>query len=356
MSAAIHNFFIEQGSAFQITFEYLNNDNTAVDLTNYCIRLRMKDNTNTVRLYTSNVGCNAYSLVKSSSGAITWSLSSASTKNFVFDFANYDLDITDSRTEETSRIATGRIEVIKTNFSECITGNDNKVCSPCEVISCSDSDGFPLFPIETPTPTGDGTGTGPTPTPTAANPCDIMQEDLCDYLCQNIDMFGKLYSGDSLTISDNSIVSGTISVPDTGVITNIELGINNLRHTSHQDISMILVPPSGNKILLSSHNKIRNYNSTNGSSFAFSNRALPGTYLNNRSSDFYVNILDKTNIYKFSSDLVNEDTLTANLTELVGHSCSGDWTLIVRDDDIGGSGSISGWNLVLTYEPPPYSE
>jgi subtilisin-like proprotein convertase family protein len=351
MAAAVYNFFIEQGSAFQITFEYLNNDNSPVDLTNYCVRLRMKDNNNIVRLYTSNPpACINYTLLKSSSGSIVWTLTSSATKDFTFDFANYDLDLIESSSTDSLRISTGRIEVIKNNFPECITGNDSRICSSCESITCEDSSGFSLFPI-TPTPTEGGSGVSPTPTPTIGNPCDIVQEDLCGYLCQNIDMFGKLYSGSGLTISDNSIVSGIIAVPDTGVITNVELGIDSLKHTSHQDISIILVPPSGNKILLSSHNKIKNYNTTNGTSFAFSNRALPGTYLNNRSSDFYVNILDKTNIYKFSND-----TLTTNLTGLVGHSCSGDWTLIIRDDDIGGSGSISGWNLVLTYEPPPYSE
>lgn len=356
MAAAIHNFFIEQGSSFQITFEYLNSNNTPVDLSNRCVRLRMKDNNNLVRLYTSSVGCDNYSLVKSSSGAIVWTLSSLSTRNFIFDFANYDLDITDPSTDDSLRIATGRIEIIKTNFPECVAGNDNKVCSACESISCQDSDGFSLFPTATPAPTGGGTGVGPTPTPTIENPCNIIQENLCGYLCQNMDMFGKLYSGDQLIIADNSTVSGTISVSDTGVITNVELAINNLKHTSHQDISMILVPPSGNKILLSSHSKINNYNNANGSSFAFSNRAFPGTYLNNRSSDFYVNIFDKTNIYRYSSNNISDDVLTANLTDLVGHSCSGNWTLIIKDDDIGGSGSISGWNLVLTYEPPPYVE
>lgn len=350
MAAAVYNFFIEQGSRFEITFEYLNNDNSPVDLTNYCVRLRMKDNNNIVRLYTSNPpSCINYTLLKSSSGNIIWSLTAAATKDFIFDFANYDLDIIESDSQDVLRIATGRIEVIKNNFPECITGNTSRVCSSCEEITCADSNGLSLLPT-TPTPTNGGSGVGPTPTPTAANPCDIVQEDLCGYLCQNIDMFGKLYSGSGLVISDNSVVSGTITVPDTGIITNVELGIDSLKHSSHQDISMILVPPSGDKILLSSHNKIKNYNN-NGTSFAFSNRALPGTYLNNRSSDFYVNILDKTNIYSFDND-----TLTANLTGLVGHSCSGDWALIIRDDDIGGSGSISGWNLVLTYEPPPYTE
>ena len=42
MSAAIHNFFIEQGSDFQITFRYLDTNEVPVDLTNYCVSLLWK--------------------------------------------------------------------------------------------------------------------------------------------------------------------------------------------------------------------------------------------------------------------------------------------------------------------------
>lgn len=353
MAAATYNFFIEQGSFFEITFQYLDVNGNPIDLTNYCIRLRMKDNNNFVRLYSSSVQCENYTLSKNIDGNITWSLPAFSTKDFIFSSAVYDLDVSENSVDN-RRIATGRIEIIPNNFSDCSSGNTSKICSSCETISCDDSNGFGVAASgggivpseEQPTPT---------PTPPVVSPCDIIQEDFCGYLCQGMDMFAKMYSGSSINIPDNGMISGTINIPDTGIITNIEFAVDKLTHSHPQDLSMILVPPSGNKILLSSHNKIKNYNTASGLSFAFSNKAIPNIYLNNRNTnDYYLNILDKTDNYKFSTDNINYENLDVSITGLVGHSCSGNWSLIIKDEDIGSSGSVSGWHMLITYEPPPY--
>jgi len=355
MAAAIYNFFIEQGSFFEITFQYLDVNSNPIDLTNYCIRLRMKDNTNVVRIYGSEVACNNYTLSKSSDGFITWSLPASVTKDFTFTSAVYDLDV-NSDSIDSRRISTGRIEIIPNNFVDCIGGNPSRICAPCDALICDDSNGTNISEDGdggTPVPTGENPT--PTPTPTTISPCDIIQEDFCGYLCQGMDMFGKMYSGPYMNIPDMGSISGTISIPDTGIITNIEIAIDKLTHSHPQDLSMILVPPSGNKILLSSHNKIKNYNPSSGLSFAFSDKALPSIYLNNRNSnDYYLNILDKKQNYKFTLDNINYENFDTSITGLVGYSCSGNWSLIIRDEDIGSSGSISGWHMVITYEPPPY--
>lgn len=356
MAAATYNFYIEQGSFFEITFQYLDINSNPIDLTNYCIRLRMKDNLNNVRLYSSNASCENYTLSKNANGYITWSLPSLTTKDFTFTSAVYDLDVnSEDNNRDNKRISTGRIEIIPNNFSDCGSGSTSRICSPCEAIVCDDSNGFSINTNDNGGPSPTGETPTPTPTPPVQSPCDIIQEDFCGYLCQGMDMFGKMYSGQSINIPDNGVASGTINVPDSGVITNIEFAIDKLTHTHPQDLSMILVPPSGNKILLSSHSKIKNYSSTSGLSFAFSNKALPGTYLNNRNNnDYYLNILDKRSTYKFSLDNINYENLDASITGLVGYSYSGNWSLIIKDEDVGSSGSISGWHMVITYEPPPY--
>jgi subtilisin-like proprotein convertase family protein len=357
MAAATYNFYIEQGSDFQITFQYLDNNSNPIDVSNYCARLRLKDSNNTIRLYSSSVGCGNYSLTTNAFGYIIWNLPASTTKDFNFDSAVYDLDIgLNGQSVQNTRISTGRIEIIKNNFPDCNSSSTDRSCANCGDISCEDSNGFSIG--------GSGTGSGvsptgdnptPTPTPTIISPCNIIQEDFCGYLCQGMDMFGKLYSGSGFNVPDVGFTSGTISIADTGIITNVEISIDKLTHNYPQDLSMILVPPSGQKILLSSHNKIKNYNSLNGLSFAFSNKALPSVYLNNRDNeDYYLNILDKRSSYNFTLDNINYESLDASITGLVGYSCSGDWSLIIKDEDIGSSGSISGWHIVLTYEPPPY--
>lgn len=420
MPAAIHNFFIEQGSNFVIIFEYFDAAGNLQDLSNYCIRLRLKSTDDTFKqIYTSNMTSSNYSLTKPSArpGTIEWFLSYSETQKFNFDTAIYDLDI-GIPNSETIRLATGVIQLVKTNFPEC-SGDSTGICASCEAATQIDN-----TPTVTPTITVTITdGVSPTPTVTNTSTQSFVSEDLCDYLCQNLDLFAKVYnyssyikhsnnvtsgtvvvtsddtlftlpypyvsglldiyknnillnpntdytlinnnsfelsasaSGQTLQyynkgifISDNASVTGTITVPDTGVVSNIEVNIHRLKHENPQDLVMILTPPTGDKILLSAYNKINNYNATSGISYTFSNRAIPGVYLNNKSSiDPYVNILDKRSIYKTS------ETLVASLTGLNGIIPSGDWSLSVYDNDIGSSGTINSWDLIVTYVPPIYS-
>ena len=43
MPAANYNFTIEQGSSFAISFQYLDNEQNPIDITNWCARLRWKE-------------------------------------------------------------------------------------------------------------------------------------------------------------------------------------------------------------------------------------------------------------------------------------------------------------------------
>ena len=123
MPAATHNFFIEQGSNFVILFEYFDAAGNLQDLTNYCIRLRLKSSDETFKqIYTSNMTASEFSLTKPANrpGTIEWFLSYSETQKFNFDTAIYDLDISIPNSE-TIRLATGTIQLIKTNFPECVT-------------------------------------------------------------------------------------------------------------------------------------------------------------------------------------------------------------------------------------------
>jgi subtilisin-like proprotein convertase family protein len=136
----------------------------------------------------------------------------------------------------------------------------------------------------------------------------------------------------------------------TGTITNVEVSIVNLKHPNPQDLSMILVPPTGTGILLSAFSKINNYSYTSGLSYTFSNKASEDKYLYNRSvTDNYVNIYNKTGIFP-------NTPLVSSLSQLQSISPSGNWSLIINDNDPGGSGYITDWNLVITYLPPSYIE
>ena len=347
MAAATHNFSIESGSDFTITFQYLDINELPVDLTGYCVTFLMKplegsglaEGFASVNSSTSLITSGWTLLVNESN--ITFSLNSVKTSAIQWTSGVYDLYITENSTPSRKyRIATGTITIIPSNFPLCA----GTICG--DEASCIDILNRSLV---TPTPTP-GLSVTPTPTPSANN--TPSGPDLCERFCNGLDIDAELYIGGTVVIPDNGSVSGTISIDNTRTLQNIELIINKLKHPYPQDLAMILIPPTGNKILLSANDKIRNNNPVNGFSYIFSNKAAPGVYINNVPNNNenipYVNIFNKTSIYNF-----NNETLSSDLTSWIGSRPSGNWTLLVKDHDVDGSGTIEDGRLVMTYEPLP---
>lgn len=347
MASAIHDIAIEIGSDFIISFEYLDIENNPVNLDGYCVSMLMKPTTGSGKAVgfssqnsSTSVINNGWTLLTNNNN-ITLSITSAFiyTNMLEWEEGVYDLYITELSTpEKKSRLSTGIITIIRNNFPECA------------LVSCgNEQDCVDLLqPAPDPSPTVPDIEVTPTPTPSIP----VSDIDLCSLFCNDLEINAVMYTGSGLNIVDNSMVSGSIQIDDTRTVQNIELMINKLKHSYPQDLAMILVPPTGDKILLSAHNKINNNNSYNGFSYIFSNKAVPGIYINNVTNNTsnipYVNILDKTNFYNF-----NNEPLSSSLSSWIGTTPSGEWTLIVKDDDIGTSGTIEDWRLIITYEPPP---
>jgi subtilisin-like proprotein convertase family protein len=323
MAAAVYNFIIEQGSDFSIVFQYNDANGKGIDLTSKCVLLRFIDNlSQNIKTFNSCeanslAGPNGYSLTADNAGTIALQISAKITKGYTFDIANYELDVVQGLLSDidykNTRISTGQISILKRSSGIAVSDGQNN--------------GNPTT----------------TPTVTVTNPTVTSQiTDLCLPDCLTLDVYSTVYTGSGLSILDNQSVSGSVNVTNTGLIENIEIAINGLRHDNPQDLRMFLCPPSGNKVLLSANNKISNYQS--GFSFMFSNKAPATTYLNTVSHGGICNILDKTSIVKFSNE-----TLTGSLTGLFNRSGTGNWALLLNDSDIGGSGSIDSWKLIVTY-------
>ena len=335
MSAANLNFTIEQGSDFNIIIQYNDTNNTGIDLSGKCVVLRWKDQNNKTKVFTSQSNSSldpnngGYTLSGDNSGAINFSISSQITKNYTFSSATYDLDVIETigTINKNTRILTGSVSLLVRNFD---------VITDCTTIS-SDTDSLNVDTEEDTTDTETST---PTPTPTPGAVADLcLPED-----CIELDVYSVVNTGSGINIVDNSEISGYVSVNDSRSITNVELAINNLKHSGVQDLAFLLAPPSGDKILLSAHDKITNYN--NNFSYMFSNKAIAPKTLNNVHHGGVCNITDKTDIYKYSSE-----TLNSSFNHLFGHAVTGDWYLHIKDDDVGASGSIGSWKLIITYEP-----
>lgn len=308
MAATVHNFNIEQGSDFKITFQYLDEAGNTIDLTNWCIVLQWQTNNNDLYVFSNRNNTNNYSLTGDNAGKIVLQIPARTTISYNFDSAVYDLDLQETTEQyfnsglKTYRLVTGAIGIIKRNI-------------PANIQACAES---------------------------FQSSGDAGLSESCNMICNQSDIYSVTYIGSGINIIDNSIASGIVNVYDSRPIENVEVIIEGLNHASPQDLSFLLAPPSGNKILLSANNKIKNYR--NNFNFGFSNKAPSGLYLNEVVNGGICNILDKTNMIKY-----NNENLTASIDHLISYSVNGDWSLIVRDNDIGTSGSIVGWKLIITY-------
>lgn len=330
MAAVNFNFDIEKESDFTISFIYNGPDGNPIDLSDKCVILSLSGADGSIRRYSSRAladySTNGWSLTADNNGTIIWSASASETGSFNFTNAVYDLDVKEIGTIKLNnvRISEGLINILQRNIvlvdSSCPSSLDALESTP-------------------PPPTS----TDPDPTPVTATPTVTDPTDFClPYDCGPLDLFSTVYSGSGLVLNDLSTTSGSVTVSNTGVISNIELAINKLSHQSPSDLVFLLAPPSGDKILLSANSKITNFN--NNFSFMFSNKAPNDIYPYNVPNGQVCNILDKRNVINY-----NNENLHASFDHLFGASLTGVWDLLVSDTDPLGSGIIDSWKLIITY-------
>ncbi len=305
MPAAVYDILIEQGSSYEVTFLYTDVNNNPIDVTNYCILLQWRTNTNDIYAFTNKYDGTDYSLTTGTDGTIILKLPSKTTNLYNFDQAFYDLDLQEPNEEypgsglKSYRLSTGTINIVKRNV-------------PASLVNCANiSAGFNL-------------------------------QENCDIECGKLDAYSVVYDGSGVTVDDLSTSITTVNVTDNRSIENIEIAINGLRHNNPQDLTLIVAPPSGNKVLLSASSKILNYRP--GFSCLFSDRANTGSYISNISSGGLCKIYDKTNSTRY-----NNEILLSSFSHLTGSKASGNWSLYIVDNDISSSGSLDAWKLIVTY-------
>jgi hypothetical protein len=122
MGAASHNFNIEQGSSFSIGFTYKDSTKTAVDISNWCARMILTTSDNQTITYVSGTTNSEYKMsIDGPNGNILLMLPAASTNNFTFKTAKYDLELESDDPlyvgggNYTDRILYGTITITKRN-------------------------------------------------------------------------------------------------------------------------------------------------------------------------------------------------------------------------------------------------
>lgn len=298
--ADIHDFTIETGNTFEIIFSYTDQDNVALDLSNHCVFLRWLTDTGEEYSFSSTNITTDYELLSDENGQIIFRLPPRATQAYNFNSATYDLEIQAPNETytgsgfEITRLVSGSITFI--NKSVVVDINDLN-CDPY------------LIPKQ-------------------------------NNIYRIADINDLQYSGGGIATTETGSGSDTIVITDNNIINYADILINGFNYRYPQDLRILLTPPTGNTILLAGHEKMIN-NSINFN-IIFSNTAASDKFLHNGLSNEPVNITDKTNIIKY-----NNETLSANLSDLYGTSSLGNWTLTIIDDDPLKDGSIDSWSIII---------
>ena len=101
MPAANYNFTIEQGSSFAISFQYLDNEQKPIDITNWCARLRWKEDVidpdtgeNRIRIFVTPTISAEYSFTTiPKEGKMILKIPADETAKYDFNTAKYDLEL-----------------------------------------------------------------------------------------------------------------------------------------------------------------------------------------------------------------------------------------------------------------------
>lgn len=332
MPAASFDFSIEQGSDFQVVFRYLDENQNSVNLKNMYVLLRMQDDTGVQHVFDNITKTDQYSFVATEDGFITLDIPAKVTDNYTFATAQYELDI-----QEPNEVFVGA----GTKSNRILFGNVSVIARLLDPPTRSN---LTVFPAD---------------------------QDLCPPVMLSDAI---VYTGGSLTVVDDSVVSNTISISDTRNIKNIEIGLVGINHTNIQDLNIFLKYPGSEQysILLVGSQKFLNYSP--GFSFILSDRAPENTSTHNVQNGGMCRTTDKTNYIRFripvlgdasgfasgsgSGSGVDEQIIIGydnqiplhSFDSIIGSPANGDWTLYVCDHDKNAIGFLHSWRLYITYE------
>jgi hypothetical protein len=135
MPAADYSFSIEKGTAFVIAFEYRDDTNIPIDITNWCARIRwIEDQADSpvVRSFVTNTSTTAYEFtIDPLLGKIILKIPASETANYTFNSAKYDFELQEPNDLYTGggkkifRILQGTVSLVSRN----VPGNDTFGCN-----------------------------------------------------------------------------------------------------------------------------------------------------------------------------------------------------------------------------------
>ena len=134
MPAAEYNFNIEKGTAFVIAFEYRNDQNIPINITNLCARIRWIEDQPTnpiIRTFITNTRTSEYEFtIDPLLGKVLLKIPASQTAQYTFGTARYDFELQEPNDlysgggKKVFRILQGSIGLVERN----VPGTDAFVC------------------------------------------------------------------------------------------------------------------------------------------------------------------------------------------------------------------------------------
>lgn len=125
MPAANYNFTIEKGTAFVISFEYKDDNENIIDLTNWVARLRWKDSESNITTFITDTRSSEYEfIITPTEGKISLKIPASQTAAYTFTTAAYDLELQEPNDlysgggKKVFRILEGTISVLARNVPD----------------------------------------------------------------------------------------------------------------------------------------------------------------------------------------------------------------------------------------------
>ena len=134
MPAAEYSFVIEKGTSFVISFEYKDDTNIPINISNWCARIRWIEDQETpvIRTFTTTTRNNDYEFtIDPLLGKVVLKFSASFTASFTFNSAKYDFELQEPNDlysgggKKIFRILQGNISLLSRN----VPGDDSFSCS-----------------------------------------------------------------------------------------------------------------------------------------------------------------------------------------------------------------------------------
>jgi hypothetical protein len=377
MAATEYNFAIEQGTIFAIDFKYLNSSQVPIDISNYCVVMRIQplsgSNTNLITFSTTgNTTTPNYSFsIIPNQGLIKLRLPAETTNAYTWDTASYELEVTSP-----DLFYTGGSRVVKRLLQGTITLRRRLI--PSETIpSCTitEESSQPVFGSEL------NLSSYSILDSCVGSPCEFIGGNAVIYSLVNTSTDSTVvYLQDRVTINNENPYGKSspfpigVTVTESRIIERIDVFFDGFTHSNPTDVRMLLAH-NGSGVLLLDKNKFSNNNLPKNLNFILSDYAITRP---DGSAPTVANVMDYNNTLIANKNLAsalpgctnpasllfplpygafNSSDSNKNITvygsglkTFEGMNVFGDWKLYSIDENEKDSGLIGGVKLIVYFQ------